>query len=106
MGEAGSGSGDWLDLADALSALHEQLAEAQLRASDSPIRLSVGEVTVEFGMELRRSARGDGALRFGVVSAGGGAERASVGTHRVTLRLDARTESGEPLDVDDRDDGE
>jgi hypothetical protein len=40
-----------------------------------------------------------------VVSAGGGAERASVGTHRVTLRLNARTESGETLDVDDRDDG-
>lgn len=63
-------------------------------------------MTVEFGMELRRSACGDGALRFGVVSAGGGAEGTSVGTHRVTLRLNALTESGEPLDVDDRGDGE
>ena len=99
-------SGDWLDLADAMSALHEQLGEAQLRAADSPITLSVEEVTVEFGMELRRSARGDGALRFGVVSAGGGAERASVGTHRVTLRLKARTESGGTVDVNDWDGGE
>ncbi|MFE7561970.1 trypco2 family protein [Kitasatospora sp. NPDC057500] len=102
----GADSGDWLDLADALSALHEQLGEARLRAADSPIRLSVEEVTVEFGMELRRLARGDGGLRFGVVSAGGGVERTSVGTHRVTLRLNARTESGEPLDVADRDDDE
>ena len=66
---------EWLDLADALTALREQLIEAQERALGSPIRLSVEEVTVELGLELQRSAKGDGGLRFGVVSMGGSGER-------------------------------
>lgn len=95
---------DWLDLADALTALREQLAEARMRASGSPVRLSVEEVTVEFGLELQRSAKGDGAFRFGVVGAGGGGERARRTTHTVTLRLAARTDEDGPVDVSDVDD--
>jgi NTP-dependent ternary system trypsin peptidase co-occuring protein len=94
----------WLDLADALTALHEQLAEAQIRSSDSPIRLSVEEVTMELGMELQRSARGDGGLRFGVVSVAGGGEQARHATHTVSLRLSAHTDAGEAVDVSDQDD--
>ena len=94
----------WLDLADALTALHEQLAEAQVRSSDSPIRFSVEEVTVELGMELQRSARGDGGLRFGVVSVTGGGERARHATHTVSLRLSAHTAAGGAVDVSDLDD--
>lgn len=75
---------EWMDLADALTALRGQLAEAQERALHSPIRLSVEDVTVEFGLELQRSAKADGGLRFGVVSVGGSGERGSVATHRVT----------------------
>lgn len=100
----GPESADWLDLADALSALHEQLAEAQFRSLDSPIRFSVEEVTVEFGMELQRSARGDGGLRFGVVSVAGGGERVRRGTHTVSLRLSAHTDTGGVVDVSDQDD--
>lgn len=96
---------DWLDLADALTALRGQLAEARMRAADSPIKLSVEEVTVEFGLELQRSAKGDGAFRFGVVSAGGGGERARRATHTVTLKLAAHTDTGGPVDVSDEDDG-
>ncbi|MCZ0988317.1 trypco2 family protein [Streptomyces diastatochromogenes] len=95
---------DWLDLADALTALREQLAEAKVRGSGSPVRLSVEEVTVEFGLELQRSAKGDGGFRFGVVSAGAHGERARRTTHTVTLRLAARTEAGGPVDVNDVDD--
>lgn len=95
---------DWLDLADVLTALHEQLAEAQIRAAGSPIRFSVEEVTVELGMELQRSANGNGGLRFGVVSLSGGGERARHGTHTVSLRLNAHTDTGEVVDVADLDD--
>ncbi|MGP4091584.1 trypco2 family protein [Streptomyces sp. KR55] len=95
---------DWLDLADAVTALRRQLEEARTRAVDSPIKLSVEEVTVEFGLELQRSAKGDGAFRFGVVSVGGGGERARRATHTVTLKLGARTDAGGSVDVSDEDD--
>jgi len=95
---------EWLDLADALTALREQLIEAQERALGSPIRLSVEEVTVELGLELQRSAKGDGGLRFGVVSMGGSGERSRHATHTVSVRLSARTDDGEPVDVSDKDD--
>jgi hypothetical protein len=60
---ADKGPAEWLDLADALTALRDQLAEAQARAYYSPIRLSVEEVTIEFGLELEWcpwTARGSG----------------------------------------------
>lgn len=95
---------DWLDLADALTALRGQIAEAQMRASGSAVKLSVEEVTVEFGLELQRSAKGDGGLRFGVVSAGGSGERTQRATHKVSLRLGAHTDVGGPVDVSDEDD--
>lgn len=103
MTEASS-HGDWLDLADALAALHKQLAEAQARAANSLIRLTVDEVTVEFGLELHRAAKGDGQLRFGVVSVGGGGERGRRATHNVTLKLSALTDAGGPVNVNDEDD--
>jgi hypothetical protein len=99
-------STEWLDLADALTALRGQLAEAQKRAWDSPIHLSVEEVTVELGLELHRSAKGDGGLRFGVVSMGGSGERSRQATHHVSVRLSAHTDEGGPVDVSDEDDDE
>src|ERR1043165_6555875 len=54
---------DWLDLADALTALRSQLAEAQARAWDSAIHMAVEDVTIEFGLELQRSAKGNGEFR-------------------------------------------
>jgi len=99
-------SSEWLDLADALTALRGQLAEAQERALHSPIRLSVEDVTVELGLELQRSAKGDGGLRFGVVSVGASGERGSSATHRVSVRLTARTDDGWPVEVSDEDEGE
>lgn len=91
----------WLDVADAVAALRGQLAEAQLRAADDPIRFSVTEITMEFGLELVHSAKADGGLRFGVVSAGASGERARKATHTVTLKLAAHTPSGAAVDIGD-----
>jgi Trypsin-co-occurring domain 2 len=96
----GDGS-DWLDLADAVDALREQLAEAQYRAADSTIRFAISEITMQFGVELVRSARGDGGLRFGVVSVGVAGEHARHATHTITLKLAAHTDAGGGVDVSD-----
>lgn len=92
---------DWLDLADAVTALRGQLAEAQRRAAGDPIRFGITEITMEFGLELVRSAKGDGGLRFGVVSAGLGGERARKATHTITLKLSAHDDDGGPVDIGD-----
>ncbi|MGH9212433.1 MAG: trypco2 family protein [Acidimicrobiales bacterium] len=94
---------EWLDLADALNALRGQLVEAQQRVGHSPIHLSVEEVTVELGLELHRSAKGGGGLRFGVVSLDGSGERARRATHRVSVRLTAHTDEGGLVEVSDED---
>ncbi|MCC3326493.1 trypco2 family protein [Nocardia abscessus] len=96
---------DWLDLVDALTALRRQLIEAQSRATDSAIKLAIQEVTVEFGLELQRSAKGSGGFRFGVVSADVGGDLSRRATHKVSLKLNALTDVGGPVDVNDEDDG-
>ncbi len=97
----GGDHGDWLDLADAVDALRRQLAEAQVRAADSAIHFSITEITMEFGLELVHSVRGDAGLRFGVVSVGAAGERAKQATHTVVVKLSAHTESGGAVNVSD-----
>jgi hypothetical protein len=91
----------WLDLADAVTALRNQLAEAQRRGAGDPIRLGISEITMQFGLELVRSAKGDGGLRFGVVSVGAGGEHARKATHTVSLKLSAYGDDGSPVDIGD-----
>lgn len=78
---------DWLDLADAIEVLRDQLSEAQYRGQGSQLRFVLGEITVEFEIELVRTRNGGGALRFGVVEANARGERSKRSTQRVTLRL-------------------
>ncbi|MEW1864222.1 hypothetical protein OG896_36290 [Streptomyces sp. NBC_00669] len=101
----GNSSGDdWLDLADAITLLRRQVAEAQRRVAtdgDDGVHLSLGEITLELGMELTGSRKADAGLRFAVVSVGGGAERTRQATHKVTVRLDARGADHAPVNVSD-----
>ncbi|MFE1841652.1 trypco2 family protein [Streptomyces sviceus] len=103
---------DWLDLADAIMLLRNQIADAQSRVADPNgqgdrgVRFGLGEITVELGMELGRNTGADGSLRFGVVgitaAIGGKRQRAETTTHKVTVRLNPRTPDGRPSEVGDR----
>ena len=97
----GNANDDWLDLADAVTALRSQLAEAQRRAAGSSLRLSVDEITMEFGLELVREAGADGGLRFAVVSVGASGKQARQVTHTVTVKLSARQDDGSGVDIND-----
>lgn len=111
MGVEGSGV-EWVELADAIGMLRDQIVEARVRvtdpagAGDRGVRFELGEVTVELGVELARVASGEGGLRFGVagwgLSAGGKREVHQSGTHRVTVRLTPRDVDGGPMKVRDR----
>ncbi|MET7888721.1 trypco2 family protein [Streptomyces avermitilis] len=77
MGNTNGGGEDMLDLADAITLLCDQIAEAQARIADPQgqgnkgVRFGLGEITLELGMELARSSGGHGGLRFSVIGVGG-----------------------------------
>ncbi|ARE79460.1 hypothetical protein B6R96_36150 (plasmid) [Streptomyces sp. Sge12] len=110
MGNSNSNSNsterDMLDLADAITLLRDQIAEAQDRIADpngegdQGIRFGLGEITLELGMELARTNGANGGLRFSVVNFGGKHEKTDKATHKVTVRLNPRNADGSgPVEV-------
>jgi hypothetical protein len=96
--------GTWLDLADAIGLLRDQVVEAQQRAEGHPLRFVMGEITVELEVELERSRELGGGLRFGVVSADARGGRSNRSVHHVTVTLTPRL--GDGADVEISDDGD
>jgi Trypsin-co-occurring domain 2 len=92
---------DWLDLADAIEVLRDQLSEAQRRGQNSALRFVLGEITAEFEIELVRTNDGGAALRFGVVEANARRERTAKSTQRVTLRLNPQHRGDEAVAIGD-----
>jgi hypothetical protein len=107
MSEGAAVGAEWLDLADAIALLREQVAQAQRRVAeegeDAGVLFGVGEITVEFGMELTRVTGLDGGLRFSVVSFGGSRETTRQATHTVTVKLNPHLPHGGSVDVGDVD---
>lgn len=111
MGNAGGEREPMLDLADAITLLRNQIAEAQGRIAvpqgqgDKGVRFTLGEITLELGMELARSNDVNGGLRFSVVgvgiSLGGRHEKTDKGTHKVTVQLIPHKPGGGDMDVSD-----
>jgi hypothetical protein len=98
---------DGLDLADAVTLLRGQVAEAQHRLrtqGDAGVQFGLGDITVELGMELARTRGVGGGLRFSVIGLGGKRESTRNATHTVTMTLKPRLPSGEDVDVSDEDD--
>jgi Trypsin-co-occurring domain 2 len=92
---------DWLDLADAVGLLRDQVAEAQQRAAGQPVRFALGEVTVELEVELERTGGLGGGLRWGVVSADARGERSRRSAHRVTVTMTPRLDDGAEVEISD-----
>lgn len=113
MGDSNGTGRDMLDLADAITLLRGQIAEAQNRIADPNgegdrgVRLGLGEITLELGMELARTSGNDGGLRFSVVGVGlnlgGKHEKTDKATHKVTVRLNPHNAANNgPVEVSDR----
>ncbi|MDN0198011.1 trypco2 family protein [Streptomyces sp. S.PNR 29] len=83
-----------IDLADAVATVRDQLIEAAVRASGQPVSFEVGDISMEFTLELRRETKGGGKVKAWVVEAGADTARTTGRTHRVAFTLtprDART---------------
>jgi hypothetical protein len=91
----------WLDLADAIGLLRDQVMEAQQRAAGHPLKFVMGEITLELEVELERSGTLGGGLRFGVVSANGQGERSNRSANRVTVTLTPQLGDGGGVEISD-----
>lgn len=105
----GAAEDEGLDLADAITLLREQIAEAQRRigtdgGGDGGVRFGLGEITLELGLELARTRGVDGGLRFSVLGFGGKQESARTTTHHLTVRLNPHLPGGGDIDVSDYED--
>jgi len=90
---------DELGLAAAVASVRDELLKAASAAADQDIRFDVGDITMEFSVEMRKDAKAKFGFTAWVVTAGveGGLGRSDV--HKVTVALRPHLKNGEPVEV-------
>jgi len=90
---------DGMELADAVEAVRAGLLAGAARGAHSSVRFEVGEIRMEFTVELRRVRGATGGVRAWVVEAGGESSRTSGRTHTVSCTLKPKNASGGVLEI-------
>jgi hypothetical protein len=90
---------DELELAAAVATVRDELLKAAKSAVDQEIRFEVGDVSMEFSVEMRKDARAKFGFTAWVVTAGveGGGARSNI--HKVALALHPHLPDGKPVEV-------
>lgn len=91
---------DRIELADAVQAVRDELITAAARSSGQDVAFEVGDIQLEFSVELRKEIKGGVKVKAWVVEAGVDGGGGSTHVHRVAVTLkalDAR--SGRPWKV-------
>ncbi|MFI9342157.1 trypco2 family protein [Streptomyces sp. NPDC052773] len=88
-----------IELADAVAALRDELLAAHARGAGAEIAFDVGPIEMEFAVELRHDAKGNGGFKAWVVTAGAEASAGRTRTHRVTVTLTPRRADGRDLPI-------
>ena len=86
-----------IGLREAISALRTELSESILAAADESLRFAVGEMTLEFQVEVERARGASGGINVWVVNLGAEGSRTRSVTHTVTVPLKPVTSDGEPV---------
>jgi hypothetical protein len=97
-------------LAEMIETLRQELEQAQIRGVNRPVAFGVEKVELELKIAISRKAKGEGGIKFWVLSAGATAEggRESVHTFKLTLspldaeskkRLEVASVSALPVDL-------
>ncbi|MFF0434665.1 trypco2 family protein [Streptomyces sp. NPDC004327] len=79
-----------IELADAIASVRDQLVDAANRATGHPVAFEVGDIQMEFTIELRKELKGGAKVKAWVVEAGADASRTRGETHRVSFTLKPR----------------
>ncbi|MFB7517513.1 trypco2 family protein [Streptomyces sp. NPDC056144] len=79
-----------IELADAIESVRDQLITAATRATGQAVAFEVGDIDMEFTIELRREIKGGGKVKAWVVEAGTDVSQVRGVTHRVSFTLKPR----------------
>jgi hypothetical protein len=90
---------EFVELAEAIAVLREQLSHAREAGEGASPRFVVGPVEVEFTVEARRDVGGKVGVQFGVITAGAQGGGSSAATHRLKLTLTPQGEDGGDFEV-------
>ncbi|MFI1155006.1 trypco2 family protein [Streptomyces sp. NPDC020817] len=99
--------GEWMDLADAITLLRDQIAESQRRITDPTgrgdkgVRFTMGEITLDLGLELTGTKGVNGGLKWSVISLGGKKESSTKATHTLHVKLTPQQTGGGDVEVGD-----
>lgn len=97
-----------IDLTDAITSVRDELiTAATTRHPDSPLVFDVGDIQMEFTLELRKERKANGKVKAFVTEAGADTTRATTRTHRLSFTLTPRhSTTGEPWQVGNDDLGD
>ena len=76
-----------VELAEAVRAIRDGLVTAAGQGADQPVQFTLGDIAMEFTVEVRADARAKGGVRAWVIDAGAEAGLSTARTHRVSLTL-------------------
>ena len=86
-----------IGLLEAVTALREELAESILAAANERLRFAVGEITLEFQVEVERTSGASAGIKFWVVEVGGEHSRTAKTAHTVSVPLRPVSSDGRPV---------
>lgn len=77
----------WATLAETVQGIRGELAQAMADGDGEQVRFDVGEVELEFTVEVQRNVEAGGGVKVWVVNADGKGAVSSGATHRVRVML-------------------
>lgn len=86
-----------IGLEETIAALRRELIASIFAAQNEALRFEVGEVIMEFNVEVERSKDGKGGIKFWVVELGGGVGTKDKTIHKVTVPLRTVRRDGKPI---------
>ncbi|GHH25924.1 trypco2 family protein [Streptomyces lanatus] len=95
-----------IELADAIQTIRDELLTATRRSAGQDVVFELGDIQMEFTVEIRKEIKASSRVKAWVVDAGADGARTDGRTHKVSFTLraqDART--GAPLKVGNETEG-
>ncbi|MEW2621335.1 trypco2 family protein [Streptomyces sp. NPDC048106] len=94
---------DDITVGEAIDHLRAELTAARDRAADCGVRFELGDISLEFTVELRREHSGKGSVKAWVVSGEAGAARSETTAHKLAFTLRAVDRDGEGIRIGNSD---
>jgi Trypsin-co-occurring domain 2 len=86
-----------IGLQEAIAALRAELIESVMASQGKSLRFEVGEIKMEFQIEMERSADVKGGIKFWVADLGAGEAVKNKDMHKVVVPLKPLRRDGKPL---------